>query len=124
MKQNNLSNLLNKEFPMHPAYSAFEASPDGGARFTNPMEWREYITHFKVFAEGERFRVVEYGMELFPKYFSDLEQLYSHIEKISRLQRRMTPKQKLEEELRVIEEQNRELLSQIAELKREIAFYN
>lgn len=124
MKQNNLLNLLNKEFPMHPAYLAFRASPDGGARFTNPMEWHDNITYFTVYAEGERFRVVEQGWELFPKHFNDLDQLCVHIQKLGRLQRRMNEKQKLEAELRVIEAQNLVLRSKIAELKREIAFYN
>lgn len=123
MKQNSLSSKLNHEFPMAPAYSAFEATADGGARFTNPMEYREDITYFKVLENPQGFRVVERDAPLFAKQFNDLESLYNHIEKLSRLQRRMTPKQKLESQLSWLLWQNAEVLKEIEELKREIAFY-
>ena len=124
MNQNNLLNLLNNEFPMHPAYLAFRATDDGGVRFTNPMEWRTSITDFKVYANDQEFRVVEDGMELFPVIFKTSESMYNHIEKLSRLERRMTPEKKLKAELADIEAEIAKLQSQAADIRRELSFYN
>lgn len=123
MKQNNLSNQLNHEFPMAQGYEAFEATADGGARFTNPMEYRERITYFKVYAEGKGFRVVEDGMDLFPKRFSNLEELCGCIGKIGRLERRKTPEQRIMAEIADVKEEIYKLNSQLADLQRELSFY-
>lgn len=124
MNQNKLSNLLNNEFPMHPAYHAFEASVGGGARFTNPMEWRDDVTYFKVYQDNQGFQVVVENSDLFSKSFNDLESMCKYVEKLSRLKRRMTPKEKLEAELQLLLFNNADVLNQIEELKRMIAFYS
>ena len=124
MNQNNLLNLLNNEFPMHSAYLAFRATDDGGVRFTNPMEWRTSITDFKVYANGQEFRVVEDGLELFSVIFKTSESMYNYIEKLSGLERRMTPEKKLKAELADIEAEIAKLQSQAADIRRELSFYN
>jgi len=124
MNQRNLLKQLNHEFPMDPAYLAFAPTPDGGARFTNPMEWRTTVAEFKVYADGQEFRVVVDGMELFPVIFNTSESLYNHIEKLSRLERRVTPEKRMKNQLAEIEAKIAKLQSQAADLRHELSFYN
>ena len=124
MKQNYVCDQLNHAFPMAQGYEAFEPTAVGGARFTNPMEYRDSISAFEIYWWDNGFVVDEQNASGHSKkWFGSLEATFPMIEKIGRLQRRKTPEQRIMAEIADVEAEIYKLNSQLADLRHELSFY-